>query len=177
MFAMSAHADTETVNWYKDGQTYAQTTCTVGGDIILPETPTKRGYNFTGWAVALYDLSTLDYTINGDVQKYNAMAKSWATVFSYGTVSGKAICSVTSGTFAVAGTPYESNTSGQYCWCRAVEFTPSDTGIPGKPVTMLSWVFLGNYNTMSNCEGTCVYLCPDRVQNNLNFRKAIFGIQ
>ena len=49
MFALSARADTETINWYKDGQTYAQTTCTVGGDIILPATPTKRGYNFTGW--------------------------------------------------------------------------------------------------------------------------------
>ena len=45
-----AYAQTETINWYMDdGTTYTTTTCESGGDIILPQTPTKRGYTFVGW--------------------------------------------------------------------------------------------------------------------------------
>ena len=49
LFCGIAYAATETINWYMDGQTYATTTCQTGGDIILPTTPTKRGYTFKGW--------------------------------------------------------------------------------------------------------------------------------
>lgn len=44
-----ATAATETINWYVDGNTYATTTCQTGGDIVLPQTPTKYGYTFNGW--------------------------------------------------------------------------------------------------------------------------------
>lgn len=50
LFCGVVHADTETLNWYIDGQTYATTTCQTGGDIILPTAPTPPyGYTFAGW--------------------------------------------------------------------------------------------------------------------------------
>ena len=50
-FCGVVNADTETINWYiDDDTTYATTTCQTGGDITLPNTPTKRGYTFQGWA-------------------------------------------------------------------------------------------------------------------------------
>ena len=49
LFHRGALAETFNMNWYVDNNTYAQTTCESGGDIILPGTPTKHGYDFTGW--------------------------------------------------------------------------------------------------------------------------------
>ena len=46
---IGAHAKTETINWYMDGNTYATTQCETGSDIILPQTPYKYGYTFNGW--------------------------------------------------------------------------------------------------------------------------------
>ena len=46
-----AHADTMNVNWYVNDSVYDTTTCTIGGDINLPATPTKRGHTFRGWAI------------------------------------------------------------------------------------------------------------------------------
>ena len=46
---ITAHAKTETLNWYIDGNTYATTTCESGDDVLLPAAPTKRGYTFKGW--------------------------------------------------------------------------------------------------------------------------------
>ena len=43
-------ADTISMQWFnEDGTTYDTTTCTAGGDVILPTAPTKRGYTFMGW--------------------------------------------------------------------------------------------------------------------------------
>ena len=44
-----AIADSINLNWYVDGNIYDTSTCTIGDDIILPTTPTKRGYTFLGW--------------------------------------------------------------------------------------------------------------------------------
>lgn len=44
-----AFAQTETLNWYIGDDVYATTTCESGNDILLPTTPTKRGYTFKGW--------------------------------------------------------------------------------------------------------------------------------
>lgn len=45
-----AIADTMNVNWMVDGSVYDTSTCTVGGDLIIPATsPTKYGYHFVGW--------------------------------------------------------------------------------------------------------------------------------
>ena len=57
-----AHADTETINWYVDGTSYATTTCQTGGDIILPNTPYKYGYTFQGWKEPFTRIEYLEST-------------------------------------------------------------------------------------------------------------------
>lgn len=46
---MCTFAFAHTINWHVDGNTYQTTTCNIGNDVILPNTPTKRGYTFKGW--------------------------------------------------------------------------------------------------------------------------------
>ena len=60
IFPCIARADTLNLNWIVDGQTYAQTTCTVGGDLTLPTAPTKYGYTFQGWEVPYSRLEYLE---------------------------------------------------------------------------------------------------------------------
>ena len=44
------HGDTITLNWKnEDGTTNQSTTCESGGNLVLPNTPTKPGYDFVGW--------------------------------------------------------------------------------------------------------------------------------
>ena len=44
------HGDTITLNWKnEDGTTNQSTTCESGGNLVLPNTPTKQGYDFVGW--------------------------------------------------------------------------------------------------------------------------------
>ena len=48
----ASNSDTITLTWYTDdGVEYDSTTCTVGETIVLPEEPTRPGYNFAGWTV------------------------------------------------------------------------------------------------------------------------------
>lgn len=49
LFCTTVFAQTEIINWYMDGQTYATTTCETGGNIALPTQPVKYGYTFQGW--------------------------------------------------------------------------------------------------------------------------------
>ena len=55
------------LNWYVDGNTYAQTTCTTGGDINLPAAPIKRGYTFNGWKYYI----TIEYLESTGTQYIN----------------------------------------------------------------------------------------------------------
>ena len=49
LFIRIASADTVNIDWMVDGQTYTQTSCNIGDDLILPTAPTKYGYTFRGW--------------------------------------------------------------------------------------------------------------------------------
>ena len=77
-----SYADTETINWYIDGTNYTSTTCQSGGDVTLPAAPTKTGYTFVGWQSAVWDFSSLDYTIAGSSKLSNTSAKKWRVIFS-----------------------------------------------------------------------------------------------
>ena len=60
MFVCVASATTINLDWFVDGNTYAQTTCESGGNLNIPSTtPTKRGYHFIGWEKSNY--IQLDY--------------------------------------------------------------------------------------------------------------------
>ena len=52
-----AIADNITINWGIDNQLYTTTTCTVGGDVILPSI-SKRGHVFRGWQPEHFDRGT-----------------------------------------------------------------------------------------------------------------------
>lgn len=56
-------ADTVNLNWQNGDNLYSQSTCTVGGDLIVPSTPpTKYGYNFVGWNVhSAKELEYIDF--------------------------------------------------------------------------------------------------------------------
>ncbi len=59
----TAIAEDITLTWLnEDGTTNQTTTCTIGGDLILPPTPTKLGYDFIGWAVDYTPIEYLEFT-------------------------------------------------------------------------------------------------------------------
>ncbi len=62
LFCGTAYAQTETLNWYIGDDVYATTTCESGNDILLPTTPTKRGYTFKGWASSYIPIEYLEST-------------------------------------------------------------------------------------------------------------------
>ena len=62
MFVCGAHGQTETINWYVDNDSYAQTTCETGGDVVLPTAPTKYGYTFQGWYPAYTFIEYIETT-------------------------------------------------------------------------------------------------------------------
>ncbi|MBO7509428.1 MAG: InlB B-repeat-containing protein [Alphaproteobacteria bacterium] len=55
-------ADTVNINWMVGDSVYDTTTCTVGGDIILPTAPTKRGHTFLGWATIYTPIEYIEST-------------------------------------------------------------------------------------------------------------------
>jgi len=106
----------------------------------------------------------LDPTINGTNYTYSAANMTWTTRFDYGNISGDALCSTTSGSYATTGTPNESG-GGKYCWCRA-----------SHPVASL-WVFYYDDGSSGNCATNCANRCAARVQGNAAFRAGMFGVQ
>ena len=179
MMAMgAANADTETINWYVDGSVYNTTSCQSGGNVTLPAQPSKTGYTFVGWEIALYDFSTLDPSVAGNGYTQSAANRTWATTFDYGTVSGVSLCSVTGGTFAVAGTPDESTTGEgtRYCWCKATGYTPSGSNVVYENTSSSAWVSSGGRGSASDCASLCASLCGSAVQYNADFRRSVFGV-
>ena len=55
-FIIPAIGIADNVTWYNADLTtiYDTSTCAVGGDLILPTAPTKRGYDFVGWQMSGY---------------------------------------------------------------------------------------------------------------------------
>lgn len=62
MFAGAASATTVNIDWIVEDNIYTQTTCTVGGDIVLPQTPSKYGYDFLGWKPTYVPIEYLEST-------------------------------------------------------------------------------------------------------------------
>ena len=77
---ITAHAKTETINWYMDGNTYATTQCETGSDIILPQTPYKYGYTFNGW---LANYTMIEYLESTGTQWIDTGVKGGLDSFSF----------------------------------------------------------------------------------------------
>ena len=173
-----AYAQTETTNWYIDTEVYQTTTCESGGDITVPTEPTKYGYTFQGWIPAVYDISTLDKSINGTSYTYDNSKKIWRVIFPYGAVYGESLCSPTaapgSNWYTIDDELDTETGSGRYCWCRVTEFIPTGSRIIYEPKSSL-WTFLGSRGSASNCTYDCPRDCGPAVRDGVALRAGLFG--
>ena len=165
-------ADTETTNWYVNGELYDTTSCEYGGNIDVPTPPSKRGYTFQGWETAIYDISTLDTTINGISDSPRGI--KWRVIFSYGVIYGESLCSQTSYNEWYTNTQLNTeNGSGPYCWCRATEFIPTGSNTIYEVKNPI-WSFAYKYSTCTSNE--CSAYCSSRVKiYDVNLRKSLYG--
>ena len=60
--ASIARADNATINWYVGDSVYDTTTCTIGGDINLPNAPNVPGHTFLGWKPLYTQIEYLEST-------------------------------------------------------------------------------------------------------------------
>ncbi len=95
LFCGTVFAQTETLNWYMDGNIYTTTQCESGTDILLPTTPTKRGYTFKGWA----SYTPIEYLKSTGTQWIDTGIRLSSNIKFYTTVAPSVsnICSFKSG--------------------------------------------------------------------------------
>ena len=118
------------------------------------------------------------YGFDGDKYNYTSPALSageWsATWNSIGVAKGIASCNGTKGisnSTSGSSDSFSTSTTGQYCWCKMTEWTPSGgttQSLAGK------WVFNHNYSSASDCAPYCVSYCTSHLSNS-SFRSAVFG--
>lgn len=60
--AFSNVPETIDISWMVGDNIYSQSTCEYGGDVILPDAPTKRGHTFIGWRRNYVELEYLEST-------------------------------------------------------------------------------------------------------------------
>ena len=112
------------------------------------------------------------YTMTEEFEEENSndlSAGEWAVLFSTGEIKGRALCSTTNGTWAQTGTPDETG-GGQYCWCAGNSFGNQCN------VSSPSWVFTSNNGNADNCANFCAHHCAGYVNDESEFRRAIFGV-
>lgn len=169
-------AKTETTEWWVDGEVYATTSCETGADISVPASPTKKGYTFQGWETAVYDMSTLDTSING-TGSASYYVTDWKVLFPYGTVYGERVCSPTPSSdvsWYTIDYTLDTETEGQYCWCRIKEFIPTGSQIVYESLSSV-WVYRSNKGSYAACRAYCAQECVSLVATDSNFRLKIFG--
>ena len=110
----------------------------------------------------------------------------WGTVFPYGDMVGKSVCSATDGTIiGTAATDAQESSlttefnnqtgvgtgalssSQKYCWCKM-------ESVDGEPAVS-RWVFRISSSSASACAANCAYACGNYVRNNSDFRSGVFG--
>lgn len=91
--------------------------------------------------------------------------------FSSGIASGKALCSITSGSNYNQGTPNESAT-GQFCWCKIDGFTPNG----GSKQNLTSFFVLrDNFGDANNCANNCAASCMNGFSGDGTFRASMIN--
>ena len=111
--------------------------------------------------------------VGGTSYTYQAAARTWQTVFPYGTIAGVAACSnvkpqnMADG-WAVGYVADDQNAitdeGGGYCWCKMTE--PNISASP--------WVFSAGNGSVSNCSSMCAYYCSYYVIISAYFRASVF---
>ena len=129
-----------------------------------------------GSDIATPEALAVNLGVGGSSYTRDETAKTWSTVFPYGTVNGVAKCSTiqpentaggySTGLIASDQDAIESAAnSGQYCYCKMTE--PLVSGSP--------WVFGNDYGSASNCASYCAGYCGNLVQGNAVFRASVFA--
>ena len=99
-FCAASIAEQITINWLNtDGTTNRTTSCTIGGDVILPYTPTKYGYTFQGWRANYIPIKYLESTgtqwiDTGYIPKYETKMEIQFVITQLQTRLGNASCPI-----------------------------------------------------------------------------------
>jgi hypothetical protein len=187
-------ANTIHLDFYDGEEKLSSGQCTYDGGIVLPEDPTKPGYEFDGWKVrrapaapaqcSLLGIDTsispieIDYTLDGDfVLPESGPFGEWEAVFSYGTVKGISMMSSVYAEFGEIRDPYSGSTSSNShnCWCKATEFTPTNGSTCSLPNDM-PWVFVQDLVEYGIQPELCPEICAESLDySDRRFRINIFG--
>ncbi len=150
----------------------------------LADTPEKTSMFYSNpeymrWKPLVDDGYTMT---KNNMSENNADLKNgqWAVTFSYGTVKGEAMCSAQGGTqyASKSDTKTLKEVAGRkdYCWCRPIEFIPSQENAVGK-VSNKKWL-LGSHQKPSyqvqTCINVCAYFCANIVAVFSSFRNPLY---
>ena len=175
LFCFTAYAQTETLNWYMDGQTYATTTCESGNDILLPTTPTKRGYTFKGWAeyipIEYLESTGTQYIDTGYKPNDNTRMKiTYIFTGTYGNIFGTRN-SVNNAAFSIAYPPSQNALLLDY----GSERDESVTKAPWSN-TLIAVDFNKNILYMDNLSTGITYTKTFTIQTfHANYNQILFG--
>ncbi len=164
--------------------------------VLTPPTPDARpGYEFNGWKIRPEcKIPSTDVSNNGNAYVAKSLSNGsdstygGATATTYGItqpgewgvswsngdkVTGVALCSRTSGTWATTGTPDETGGNrAQYCWCKVTHYTANNA----QQCSLLSpaWVYRNNGGSAVACRSQCAQSCAGAVLDGSDFRAALF---
>ena len=111
--------------------------------------------------------------VSGTSYTYQAAARTWQTVFPYGTIAGVAACSnvKTQNTAPAWATGYVADDQnaiteegGANCYCKMIE--PARSASP--------WVSAGEYVSAQRCSSECAFACSFHTQTYPAFRASVF---
>ena len=94
-----------------------------------------------------------------------------ATVSGTSVISGKSMCSTTTGTQNQSGNPVDSK--GANCWCQATGYKPGNSSTVYAPAAP-RWVFHDTNGSASACANDCASYCGYNVRRSSAFRSGVF---
>ena len=178
--------------------------CTYDALLVPPTPDARPGYAFGGWTLRVpaapepvvptclipsADVSNdpnaygykNDSTGEDGVSIYNTGLfnltedNTWGASWENGDkVTGVALCSQTSGTYATTGTPDETGSgTTRYCWCKATHYTANNA--QQCSLSAPAWVFYSYYYSVAECAYDCAYYCSSLLLSNSVIRAAVLG--
>ena len=175
-----ANSASVTGRYYYDSVNMCEPTdtnsCNVGYHRAAGQTPMLPDVEVASNAAQWRSHKFSGYTNNGDSDLYYGEWKTSWTIEenTKGTMKGNSSCNNISGSFASSFIDYDLMTgsvTGQYCWCRAISWTPygeSETKLIAK------WLFRYDRGSEDDCANYCSYLCAGGVRNDSTYRRAMF---
>jgi hypothetical protein len=135
--------------------------------------------NFNTWKVqssyGMYEGIATCNSTNIDENEYEAFFSSLGAQMEAGTlteeeVMGAYIEFLSSSVMTRSSNTFNSDSTGQYCWCKATGYTPNS----GQQCVLnsQSWVFMSEMGSDSSCADLCARYCSS---NFSNLSKALYS--